>query len=111
VIAYGLHIGARVEMSTLGETINAQFFSEPESCAFYRDSNSGICEPPIILSSYPPCRGATRSRERPCVCAEIADPVGTIEGATYQIATLQGMFRPWHDDVSERYIGSSLITR
>ena len=53
MIAYGLHIGARVEMSTLGETINAQFFSEPESCAFYRDSNSGICEPPIILSSYP----------------------------------------------------------
>ena len=53
MIAYGLHIGTRVEMSTLGETNNAQFFSEPESCAFYRDSNSGICEPPIILSSYP----------------------------------------------------------
>jgi hypothetical protein len=53
VIAYGLHIGTRVEMSTLGETNNAQFFSEPESCAFYRDSNCGICEPPIILSSYP----------------------------------------------------------
>jgi hypothetical protein len=53
VIAYGLHIGTRVEMSTLGETNNAQFFSEPESCAFYRDSNSGICEPAIILSSYP----------------------------------------------------------
>src|SRR4051794_10047218 len=30
---------------------------------------------------------------------KIADPVGSIEGATYQIATLQGMFRPWHDDV------------
>jgi len=29
VIAYGLHIDARVEMSTLGETNNAQFFSEP----------------------------------------------------------------------------------
>jgi hypothetical protein len=28
VIAYGLHIGTRVEMSTLGETNNAQFFSE-----------------------------------------------------------------------------------
>ena len=51
MIAYGLHIGTRVEMSTLGETNNAQFFSERESCAFYRDSNSGICEPPIILSS------------------------------------------------------------
>ena len=37
MIAYGLHIGTRVEMSTLGETNNAQFFSEPESCAFYRD--------------------------------------------------------------------------
>jgi hypothetical protein len=53
VIAYGLHIGTRVEMSTLSETNNAQFFSEPESRAFYRDSNSGIYEPPIILSSYP----------------------------------------------------------
>jgi hypothetical protein len=31
VIAYGLHIGTRVEMSTLSETNNAQFFSEPES--------------------------------------------------------------------------------
>ena len=49
MITYGLHIGTRVEMSTLGETNNAQFFSEPESCAFYRDSNSGICEPLIIL--------------------------------------------------------------
>ena len=48
MIAYGRHIGARVEMSTLGETNNAQFFSEPESCTFYRDSNSGICEPPSV---------------------------------------------------------------
>ena len=53
MIAYGLHIGTRVEISSLSETNNAQFFSEPESCAFYRDSNCGICEPPIILSSYP----------------------------------------------------------
>jgi hypothetical protein len=53
MIAYGLHIGTRVEMSTLGETNNAQFFSEPESSAFYCDSNCGICKPPIILSSYP----------------------------------------------------------
>ena len=53
MITYGLHIGARVEMSTLRDTNNAQFFSEPESCAFYRDSNRGICEPPIILSSNP----------------------------------------------------------
>jgi hypothetical protein len=53
VIAYGLHIGTRVEISSLSETNNAQFFSEPESCAVYRESNSGICEPPIILSSYP----------------------------------------------------------
>jgi hypothetical protein len=42
---------------------------------------------------------------------KIADPVGSIEGAMYQIVTLQSMFSPWHDDVSERYIGSSLITR
>ena len=34
MIAYRLHIDAPVEMSTLGETNNAQFFSEPESCAF-----------------------------------------------------------------------------
>jgi hypothetical protein len=53
MIAYGRLIDTRVEISTLSETNNAQFFSEPESCAFYRDSNSGICEPPIILSSYP----------------------------------------------------------
>ena len=53
MIAYGLHVDARVEMSTLGETNNAQFFSEPESCALYRESSSGSCEPPIILSSYP----------------------------------------------------------
>jgi hypothetical protein len=53
VIAYGRLIGTRVEMSTLGETNNAQFFSEPESCALYRESSSGSCEPPIILSSYP----------------------------------------------------------
>ena len=26
MITYGLHIGTRVEMSTLGETNNAQFF-------------------------------------------------------------------------------------
>lgn len=31
MIAYGLHIGTRVEMSTLRETNNAQFFSEPGS--------------------------------------------------------------------------------
>ena len=49
VIAYGLHIGTRVEMSTLGETNNAQFFLKPESCAFYRDSNSAISEPPRML--------------------------------------------------------------
>jgi hypothetical protein len=48
VIAYGRLIDTRVEMSTLGETNNAQFFSEPESCALYRDSNCGICEPPIV---------------------------------------------------------------
>ena len=53
MIAYGRLIGTRVEMSTLGETNKAQFFSEPESSALYRDSNCGICEPPIILSSYP----------------------------------------------------------
>jgi hypothetical protein len=53
MIAYGRLIDTWVEISTLSETNNAQFFSELESCAFYRDSNSGICEPPIILSSYP----------------------------------------------------------
>jgi hypothetical protein len=51
VTAYGRLIGTRVEMSTLGGTNNAQFFSEPESCALYRESSSGSCEPPIILSS------------------------------------------------------------
>jgi hypothetical protein len=53
VIAYGRLIDTRVEISTLSETHNAQFFLNLKSCAFYRDSNSGICEPPIILSSYP----------------------------------------------------------
>ena len=53
MIAYGLHIGTWVEISTLGETNNAQFFSEPENCALYRESNSASCDPPIILSSYP----------------------------------------------------------
>jgi hypothetical protein len=48
VIAYGRLIGTRVEMSTLGETNNAQFFSEPDSCALYRESSSGSCEPPIV---------------------------------------------------------------
>jgi hypothetical protein len=52
VIAYGRLIDTSVEMSTVGETNNAQFFSEPESCALYRKSSSGICGPSII-SSYP----------------------------------------------------------
>src|ERR1700680_2706310 len=41
---------------------------------------------------------------------KITDPVGGIEGATYQITAAQGMFRPWHDNISEGHIGSSLIT-
>ena len=42
MIDYGLHIDARVEMSTLGETNNAQFFLNLKVVRFYRDSNSGM---------------------------------------------------------------------
>jgi hypothetical protein len=48
MIAYGRLIDTWVEISTLSETNNAQFFSEPESCALYRESSSGSCEPPIV---------------------------------------------------------------
>ena len=68
MIAYGRLIDTRVEMSTVGETNNAQFFSEPESCAFYRDSNCGTCGPLMIqFVSFgsPSISGVTcRSRKR-----------------------------------------------
>ena len=54
MIAYGLHIGTLVEMSTLGETNNAQFFSEPESCAFYRDG-ANIDDAAPTAAHHPPC--------------------------------------------------------
>jgi len=40
---------------------------------------------------------------------KVADSVGGIEGATCQLASLRGMFRPRYDHVSERHIGSGLI--
>jgi hypothetical protein len=67
MIVYGLHIDTRVEISTVGETNNAQFFSEPESCALYRESNSGTCGPPIIQFvsfGLPICSIICRSRKR-----------------------------------------------
>src|SRR3954469_20812727 len=39
---------------------------------------------------------------------KVTDSVGGIEGATYQFAAGQGMFRPGHHDVSERHIRSGL---
>src|SRR5215831_19078863 len=42
---------------------------------------------------------------------QVTDPVGGIEGATYQIPSAQGMFRRRHDEISERHVCSSLITR
>src|SRR5918996_3320975 len=41
---------------------------------------------------------------------KVADPVGGIEGAAYQLAAFQGMLRPWHDKISEGHIGSGPIT-
>jgi hypothetical protein len=43
MIAYGRLIDTWVEISTLSETNNAQFFSEPESCALFRESTSRTC--------------------------------------------------------------------
>jgi len=40
----------------------------------------------------------------------VSDLVRGIEGATHQIAAGLDMFRPWHDDISEGHIGSSLKT-
>ena len=45
-----------------------------------------------------------------CRKGKVTDPVGGIEGATYQIAASLDMSRPWQDDISERHIGSSLKT-
>src|SRR5262249_29742185 len=45
-----------------------------------------------------------------CRKGKVTDPVGSIEGATYQIAASLDMSRPWQDDISERHIGSSLKT-
>src|SRR5262245_61842792 len=41
---------------------------------------------------------------------KIAEPVGGIEGATYQIAAGPDMPRPWQDDISESHIRSRLKT-
>src|SRR5215467_1833729 len=42
---------------------------------------------------------------------KVTDPMGSIEVASYQIPSIQYMFRPRHDETSETHIGSSLITR
>src|SRR4029077_12747776 len=39
---------------------------------------------------------------------EVTDFVRGIEGATHQIAASLDMFCPWHDDISERHIGTGL---
>src|SRR3954447_20016481 len=41
-----------------------------------------------------------------CRKGKVTDPVGGIEGTTYQIAASLDMSRPWQDDISERHIGS-----
>src|ERR1700752_3935748 len=42
---------------------------------------------------------------------EVTDFVRGVEGATHQIAASPDMFRPWHDDISERHIGTGLEAR
>src|SRR6266851_5295156 len=42
--------------------------------------------------------------------SKVTDFVRGIKGATHQIAASPDMSRPWHDDISERHIGSSLKT-
>src|SRR5215470_8395951 len=42
--------------------------------------------------------------------SKVTDSVGGIGGATYEIATFQGMFRRRHNETSETHIGSSAIT-
>src|SRR5215470_16086967 len=39
-----------------------------------------------------------------CRKGKVTDPVGGIEGATYQIAASLDMSRPWQDDIAERHI-------
>src|SRR3984893_7770097 len=48
-------------------------------------------------------RDCTISRKR-----EVTDFARCIDGATHQIAASPNMFRPWHDDTSERHICTSL---
>src|SRR3984893_4908905 len=48
-------------------------------------------------------RDCTISRKR-----EVTDFARCIDGATHQIAASPNMFRPWHDDTSERHICTGL---
>src|SRR5882724_5474143 len=42
---------------------------------------------------------------------QVTDLVRGIEGATHQIAASTDMFRPWHDNISERHIRTGLVAR
>ena len=63
MIAYGLHIGARVEMSTLGETINAQFFLNLKVVRFIATRTAAsVNRHQFVSSGLPP---ANRSGAKP----------------------------------------------
>lgn len=76
MIAYGLHIDARVEMSTLGETNNAQFFSEPEKTDETKNRAKTLSRNlELKIRSGLSCIETTRAKKLSCGARTFAETV------------------------------------